>query len=794
MASFLDLFTATDSDGARAARYQLNYIGSYLSNQDSWVFGMCTAVVYALFKVVAVIANGLLGLVMSSASWLDPLSEAYQTLMSPIYNTVPPWAIACLGLGIVGVSVLWSRPTTTTGGVFDSPSLNRIGVALAMVMMVVILTHDPFALVTKTMELANGFAVSISAAATGNANDTTISAGSALVDNSLRTPTIALNYGTTFNDACATAWSQAMAAGTELPAASGCFEEDQNRAGPDSLLTALFMLLFPAIPMLVFAVVGAWKYIVHLSLAVLMVVATAWVAAINVHKRRGFESLADTFARAAGHLTMAVLTSMLAVGLPSLVSGMAIEILGWFNTDAPTQPFALMIGLGVGFAVSSWAILRLTANTGALVRLLKADANTSLEKTLGSGAGPGWATKFAAAKKAPAVPGAGGRPAGAAAAAPPAAAAAPAPAPRPASASGEKGNDPVRISDAVSTDDAEAVTELAKPAVSVAAAAQNRRAEPTGVTVTVAAPDTNTPSSRAWQQTVGAPTVGGVSVIDVFGHYPPVPAPDTGVAGVGVSDGDGPSGVSPAAPTDQRGSDGGDVDASGVLPGDAAQRSPLAAVVVAPLGSPGASVPVPGNVFADPALDAAARSAGATFTAHGERPVATRSVIPLLRRFRDTDPMDPVPFSVAAIEHGPALTLLGEQQNSDDPAQATAGDPVNDQQGWSRATIAARMRRAIARGPVTSSTTETTTPLLPISGIGPGVNRNPASFQAPMPDFLASAALESDIETVGLTLTAAGRLAQVAMPVHDSRLELRLSSDPDHRVVRAMGTGFGDPA
>ena len=66
MSSFLDLFPAKDSDGAPAGTYQLHYLGSAMSNHDSWIFGMATAVVYALFKIVAVAANGLLGLVLSS--------------------------------------------------------------------------------------------------------------------------------------------------------------------------------------------------------------------------------------------------------------------------------------------------------------------------------------------------------------------------------------------------------------------------------------------------------------------------------------------------------------------------------------------------------------------------------------------------------------------------------------------------------------------------------------------------------------------------------------------------------
>ncbi|CPZ06904.1 Uncharacterised protein [Mycobacteroides abscessus] len=381
MASFLDLFPAIDSFGARAARYKLYYLGGY-AHLESWIFGMLTGLLYVGYKYATVTANGLLGLVLSSGSWLEPLSQAYQRVTAPLYAFAPPWAIACGGMAIVGFSVMLSRPKTTAGGFFDSASLNRIHTGLAMMAMVIILTHDPFAAIMKVLEAANSLSVSGSAALTHSANDTTITAGQSLVDNSIRTPTIALNYGGEFSDDCEAQFSKAMQEGHALSESSGCFVQGQNVASPDTAGTALVMLFLPALPMLVFAVIGAWKYVLHLTMSVMCAVALAWVAASSVHKRRGFEQLSETFARAGAHLLMAVITSVVAVGLPSLVSGLATKLLG-LSTDADLQVFVLMVSMGIGFMVSTYVIYRITSKHGALVRILKADANTTLNRTLG---------------------------------------------------------------------------------------------------------------------------------------------------------------------------------------------------------------------------------------------------------------------------------------------------------------------------------------------------------------------------------------------------------------------------
>ncbi|CPW72857.1 hypothetical protein [Mycobacteroides abscessus] len=781
MASFLDLFPAVDSFGARAARYKLYFLGSPYAHQESWFFGLVTGFFYVGYKYATVTANGLLGLVLSSGTWLEPLSEAYQRVTAPLYAYAPPWAIACCGMAIVGFSVMLSRPKTTAGGFFDSESLNRINTGLAMMVMVIILTHDPFAAIMNVLQAANSLSIDGSAALTGSANDTTITAGQSLVDNSIRTPTIALNYGGEFSDACKDQFSQAMQDGHALAESSGCFVKGQNAASPDTAGTALVMLIFPAIPMLVFAIIGAWKYVLHLTISVMCAVATAWVAASSVHKRRGFERLSETFARAGAHLLMAVITSAIAVGLPSLVSGLATKLLG-LSTDADLQVFVLMISMGIGFMVSTYAIYRITSKHSALVRMLKADANTTLNRTLGIDTSP---LRLEINRLNPFSKRFGEKEAASALAAPSSMLAS-----DPLGVDGKEGAAAVKRQP--SAKDAADVEQLLTPAESVAAAAgEPDTRDP--MHVVLPDPASQSADSRAWQQALYPNPTNEPQPVDVFGYFAPLPQdPDARQLQDTAPEHDLVS-ATPTTPTREEQSLPNNVnDAVGVTEPEHAHLAPARrdsaeAVPDAPI------VPVEGNLFVDPALNEAARSASATFAPAEHWPAAKR-LGSVLRRFRTQDPIDPVPFSTPSVEHGAALSILTAQEMPS-PVTAAAPEaslqvgPSSDQQQWNL-----RSRLGMRRKPVeTPVTSPEALPQLPTSGLHAGQNVHPASFHAPMADFLAAEQLEADIEEATMTLAAAGQLVRVSLPANDSRLALRLTTDPDRRVVPVSGLGFGDP-
>ncbi|MEN4461028.1 hypothetical protein ABFV47_27575 [Mycolicibacterium fortuitum] len=784
MASFLDLFPATDSAGASAARYRLHFLGSQYMHQDSWIFGMLTSIVFEIYKLLVVPANALLGLVLSSATWLNPLSEAYQKFCAPIFTYFPPWAIACAGLALVAFSVFRSRPASTAGTMFTTEVYNRVGAALAMVIAVIVLTNDPFAIITKVFQTANGFSSGLATAVSRSANDATLSTGQALVEQSVRAPAIALNYGRELSESCKQQWSEAMVHGQALTLDSGCFVEGQNAAGPDTFITSIIMLVLPALPMFVFAVVAGWKYVLHLTMSVTCFVASGWVAAGSVNKRRGFDTLSKVFAHAASHLAMAVITSMVAVALPVTVSGLAEKLLG--VTDSPeVQVYGLMVSLGIGFIVSSWVIIRVTANNGVLVRLLHANADITFQQMFGISPAAKFSTipgklrfgsdewkkhrnahedeqkkKKLAANPAAAVQG---------------------------SAAAEKatrGSKGATVESTFSAEDAAAVEQLIEPAASLAAAS----ASPAPPIVVFGKNTHSVPDATGQGQREG---IGHLdSDADVFGHY-------VGTAMLAPAS----SPVDAGGPAAQSTLPAG----SGLVPQRLSAPGSVPAIEAAPFMSPASMladparhardplpapepVPVAGNVYADPALDIAARTAGATLVVAPGRP-AVRRAKSWLRLFRsDRDPVPAPALGVPDVAQGPALVPTVSAEIPDaDKESGSDSVAVNVQQQWNRGWL---RRRGWREEPVTSPAPALTAPQ---SGSSQRSIRHPGSFCAPLPDFVAADALQVERELIGAVLAASGKRAVFAIDPTDMRIGIRLSSDPDERVVRSSGDGFGDP-
>lgn len=790
MASFLDLFTATDPAGASAARYRLHFLGSQYVHQDSWIFGMATELVFTAYQMIVIPANAMLGLVLSSGSWLTPLSETYQRFTAPFYAVFPPWRIACLGLGIVVVATLRSRPKSTSGELFTSEALNRLGAALAMVVLVGMLAHNPFAIINQVLELANGFSTDLAAKVTGSGNDTTMATGQALVDQSIREPAIALNYGHGFSDSCKQQWSLAMASGQELPVNSGCYVKGQNKAGPDTVLTSVVMLLLPAIPHWLFSAIAAWKYVVHLSMSVLTAVMAAWAAAFKVHRRRGFDKVSEVLARAGAHLLMAVITSMVGVALPAVCSGLALQILSAV-TNADAQVFLMMLTLGVGFAVSTWVILKVTSNQGPLVRVLKADAAMTMESTLGMKpvklnldkfgifkfnpfGNHGADGEFAVVGKEPrlsadplkSISGSSSQPAQ---------------------------TKETTVNTASVTEDAEAVKQLSATSAAVA----GQRLAPASLTVAFEEVEAaSVPPNRMWQ--ASSVPVNVTEIGDVYGYFIKTSTSvsyggdviDVEVIGVTYDDQE-------HAPPAERKLAGPAAPDTGADPAQQAQIGAPEAVLADPerrsieVGRDELMAPVSGNVYADPALDEVARAVGATFTSGGTAPTSF-PIASLLRGFSEQDWAPPIEPTSPAVQHGPVLCFVdGVDVHAGGGADQVAGradEPVNDQQRWNRGGW--RSVDTAIPEPVTSSIAQ---PEAPASGIFPGTNRHPASFCAPMRDFVATEDLQVQMEEMELVCAAAGQTVSVALPEGDRRLSVRLSSDPDERVVRVSDVEFGDP-
>ncbi|KXO90614.1 Uncharacterised protein (plasmid) [Tsukamurella tyrosinosolvens] len=839
MAGFLDIFNVTDSGGARVSRYRLDFAGAIYNNTDSWVWGMFASLPYMAAKTMLVIANNLLGIVLSSASFLNSLSDLYTKITAPFFSIVPPWLIGCITFGYLGFR-LWSnhakagRATSLSG--FKANDVNerdRLAAAFVILALVVFLTNNPFLLLTTLLETANSLAIDSSNAVIGGSANDTVSAGQALADQTMRDPTIALTYSGEFTDACKNAWSQAQASGTELTPESGCFNKGDNDAGPDTLLSAILLNPFPAIPMLAFAGVAIWKYAAHLTTSAMCTIALPWVAAVSLHKRRGFERLAAVGAAALSHMFMVMVVSMLTVALPALVANavqsLVTELVG-SSEYASVRTWLSLVSLGIGFAASTGALYFITRRTSILTRLLKADVNDTLNKTLGIDTGrfswknlrsrgfnpfakDGYNAGSNAEKWLAANPEADTSSAGDTAGVP---------------ASKSKKDSAV----SAPVEENEAVTQLMKPAVTEAETATSTVAPP--IVTLAEAPlttPTSIPATRLWQS-VYAGSIGArndnrnqasntVFNVDVYGYYtaPSAYAPASSAVGApahaedDIIDADFvdivpedprplptaeryalPPAPDPAAPAVPEPTIGDAPSATGALLGSESTAGGRHAAAAPPAAN------VAGNVFADPALNEAAAAVGASFVSGAHGPIRGGLCRSPLRVFdiSSSSAVDetPTPYAVPEVAIGPGIVFsatttgaasAGSQPAGDDTGEGVDG-PGNDQRNWNR-----RNLRPAATSSSSSADERAAGPAASPSGLEPGVNEHPAGFHAPMEDELASDQLAADLEEVALTFAAAGAPTQLHISPDDLRIGVRLTSDPDHRVERRGPIGFGDP-
>ena len=801
MASFLDVFSVVDSDGVSASRYRLNFSGNILTSP---VFGTLTELVYGIYQLLAIPANALLGLVLDSGSWLDPLGRFYQKVTGPLYAVFPPWAIACLGLGVVAVSLMMSRPASTS--IFGSEALNRIGAAVGMAAAVLVLTNNPFAMLSKVLELANGFAGGLAAAVSGSNPDTVLTSGQAMVNATLRTPTIMLNYGREMGAQCQSLWSQAMLTPNPLPVSSGCFAAGDDAASAATLTTALAMLI-PAVLLILFCVVAAWKYLLHLTMSAVCLLATGWVAAASIHRRRGFDQLAKAFAHAAAHLVVAVVVSMLAVALPAACAGLAVQLLGLVGNPTAAV-FGELVGLSLGFGVTAWAIVKVTSSRSVLVLALQADARSNLESLIGIDPKKAASSRISNTRTlfggpAPAAgPGKGGAKSPvrkSVLAADPVAATAGAQPPT--------GGGPLNAA-------ASAVAGLAAAVVAPVVSGTMSAGAPNAPKVIVtASPKSPRPGRARGAATAAAATAAGMVA--------PTAAAALGVAGSSVGKavtvaaaaaGAGPvvaavAGAAASTAAATKSTPRVDTAEPPLLAHPApsatgttveARPSVLASPPrVTPFGvgeTPGVTPrPVVGNSFADPDLDVAARTAGATFVA-GPAPRLQRMLPQWVRRFLPDRVSDSPPAgAVPEVEYAAPLAII---THSDAVMSDPTGSPgpvvdsleLNDQQRWNKKRP---VRGMPDREDVTSS--------LPggaaeAPALQPGANPHPQGHCAAWGDFLESDQLESDINEVTAVLGAAGQQVEIRIDPSDSRVGLQLSRDPEERVRPAAAPGFGDPA
>lgn len=359
-----------DSAGALVSQYSLK-LTTRIMNPTSVAFGFFTELFYMGFIIMATVSAELLKAIADPNRWTGPLERVFASVTNPIYSVIPPMYIAVAAMGIMLVLLLLPK-TSTMSARFGAEEFQRIGVGVAIVMLVVMWMMNPFVLLGKVLNgiitVANDL---IPGAARGSQLDT-LSA-----DTLIRPGTILVNYRTKMSDECVTAWSH-LQDGSDLTSFNSLNCEPNNASVPNAITLALSAVMcLVALMFFVFAVMAAWKFFTHIILCGLVTFVLVYVFGASILKRRALDFPARVAASGIGHFVIALLVMFLTVLFPLLAVGIVNE----FDTNVPliVQMFCVALGYLAG-AVSVWFASR---RHGRLVELLRADITSTLNNYLG---------------------------------------------------------------------------------------------------------------------------------------------------------------------------------------------------------------------------------------------------------------------------------------------------------------------------------------------------------------------------------------------------------------------------
>lgn len=354
----------TDSAGRKVREYRLALDEGGFTEVMTKINAWGVDLLWQLFMLLSTFAATLLGII-GNPTWLESLDRGYQRLTASAFSIVNPLVLATGAFGVMMLWIFLSKSRSSTSRL-DSNDMNRIASAIAMMVVIGALAANPFAILKFVLSFVQAGIAEL-------AGTDTVAYSVFSVDAMIRQPTLIITYNGAVSDKCAEAWSKQGS----LPDNGSCFEVNGDQ--PTALTVVLALLaLGMAVTALVFAGVAAWKFIKHLTLAVIGFVSLPWVASVSMARRRQFDPISNVAVVAFGHMAMVFAVQVIALGGPALVSGL---MSGWGQSgSAVLQMIALMIMylLLTGFMVTA------TKKNGALMRSLRADTRTALRTYFGA--------------------------------------------------------------------------------------------------------------------------------------------------------------------------------------------------------------------------------------------------------------------------------------------------------------------------------------------------------------------------------------------------------------------------
>lgn len=347
-----------DTGGRRVSDYELTFDYGFI-DWDGKLMGMGATFLWSFFMFMSTVSATIMSWV-SDPSWLDGVTDAYEDLTRSLFSVVNPIYIAVMTFVILMVIILAGKAKSVSSRL-SKEDINRITAGMGIMLVVCILVANPFALLRTALSLAQTIIDIITG---GDA------ASAVSVDALIRQPTLLITYGHGVTESCANTWSRG---GTE--AAATCAGSEATASEATVLVSFLALMLSSAA--LTFALVALWKFIVHLSVAIIAIIVIPWVAASTITKRRQFDGFARHGVTIGAHLLMAIIVQVISIAGPTIMA----SVLGNWGTDdwAILQMLLLMV---------SWVFLTgflffVTRRKGALSRTLKTDAHATLTSLLG---------------------------------------------------------------------------------------------------------------------------------------------------------------------------------------------------------------------------------------------------------------------------------------------------------------------------------------------------------------------------------------------------------------------------
>lgn len=349
-----------DSGGRKIRDYALHFDNGFLDVMGK-IYTPITSIIWDFFMFLSALAATLVGWI-GDPKWLGSLDGLYKHLTSSFLNAANPVVISVGGFGILMLYIVLDKAKTNSTRM-DKNDANRIVAAVALMGFIALMVSNPFAILKDALSV-----VQVLVATIAGKDSTNLSVFS--VDSMIRQPTLIINYNGAVSEKCADLWSKQG----QLTDTSQCYTT--AAASPETIILSILAFVM-SLTACAFAVWALWKYVRHLSVAVLGFVSLSWVAAMSLFRRRQFDQLATVLAIAFGNLVMVLAVQVIAIGGPELVSK--------FMEDWGQSGYAVlqMLLLAAMYAVLLGMLVLVTNKHSALTRILKTDANNSL-KVLGS--------------------------------------------------------------------------------------------------------------------------------------------------------------------------------------------------------------------------------------------------------------------------------------------------------------------------------------------------------------------------------------------------------------------------